>query len=193
MGVLLTLEDVLYLAPFRDLERDTVKLAKNLLRHLDNWEPKHLVSCWHAAATESDAMWRVYTGGRGEDAGVAVISALGNLVTAINELSGSEDYEFVDAHLVRYEEFVDTWEGDETPLLVKRPPFEHEREVRFLIEMTEAKQIGRLVSISLPTAIEKVIVSPFAAGWEVEAIQSVTKEYELDVLVEQSELYRTVG
>ena len=94
--------------------------------------------------------------------------------------------------MVRYVDYDKGWIPESNPLapfLYKRKSFEHEREVRAIIEpagMAALLEIegepppaaGRWVKISVPETIEKVVIAPDAPSWFLELVQQVTARYE---------------
>ncbi len=86
------------------------------------------VSCWHESSTESAALWQLYAP-RG--LGVAVTSTLVKLQAALGD-------RVVDAKRIDYRGHTAHKLGDDplTLLSIKRPEFQHEREVRFFTTLT---------------------------------------------------------
>ena len=95
------------------------------------------------------------------------------------------------------------------PFLHKRIGFKHEQEVRAIVteyiykkrEDSDGREDVKIVDSSKDVCdvgihydidpadlIQEVVVSPYAARWLLELTQSVSKRYDLDVPVRQSEL-----
>ncbi|WP_372014326.1 hypothetical protein [Pseudoxanthomonas sp. 10H] len=150
------------------------------------------ISCWHANQFESAAMWDLYAK---TDEAVAIETTYEKLAAA---LSG-------DAYLgvVRYIDYQTEWlpEGNTFyPFVHKRSSFEHEREVRAVIQdlPVENNQIavgrpndtsGRNVEVSLDSLIDTVHVSPTSPAWLMELVSNVAGRYGLKCTVRRSDLY----
>jgi hypothetical protein len=88
------------------------------------------ISCWHENDQESDAMWALYAQ---REAGIAVKSSVGRLVQAFAK--SSRDMEIAKVIYDTEGRASALTSDNYSPLLVKRPAFQHEHEVR-LIAMT---------------------------------------------------------
>ena len=161
-------------------EGSTLQFAYGLRKHV-------LCSCWYQAEQESMAMWDKYYM---PNSGIAIKTSMENLKNSlpdkfdffIGEIQYLEDHNKIGVlkkvsipNLVHY------------PYFYKRKPFEHEHEVRVLIEFQsllrnyfsdhgineipfqqELCEIGMLIEISLETLIgenSEVIISPYAEQW----------------------------
>jgi hypothetical protein len=162
------------------------------------WERQwSFINCWHMNEHESDAMWRLYA--RTTDA-VAIQSTYAKLHRVLPD----EAY----LGVVRYIDYNNEWmpEGNTFyPLVHKRKSFEHERELRALIQDVPYKpnpdgsgarvfnyiknaEGGRSVPIQLLELIENVYVAPTSPPWFYGVVKRTTERYEIDVPVEQSAL-----
>lgn len=157
------------------------------------------INCWHMNENESDAMWRIYA--RTSDA-VAIQSTFARLQRV---LSGRA---FIG--VVNYVDYETEWmpEGNLFyPFVHKRKSFEHERELRAVMQELPSMadpdetdsvigsripngEAGRGVSIQLPDLIERVYIAPTSPAWFQEIVRSVTAKYKLDAPVEQSAMDR---
>lgn len=152
-----------------------------------------LVSCWHGNDFESAAMWRLY--GREHD-GIAIRT---NFKSLSESLLGPED---VFIGKVRYVDFSQTFipEGNSMgPFLFKRMSFEHEREVRALMQdiplidgvanvAQPVRATGRYHETDLSKLIHEIVTSPFAQEWFEELVKSVANRYGLQAPVKRSSL-----
>jgi len=155
------------------------------------WERQWtFVNCWHVNEDESDAMWRAYT--RTSEA-VAIQSSYARLHRVLP--SGT----FVG--MVEYIDYQKDWmpEGNAFyRFMHKRKCFEHERELRALIQDLPTTgsgfnyilnpEAGRLIPVQIPELVERVFVAPTAPAWFRDLATSVTAKYGLDIPVEQSAL-----
>ncbi len=157
------------------------------------------INCWHMNESESDAMWRIYA--RTSDA-VAIQSTFARLQRV---LSG---HAYIG--VVKYIDYDTEWmpEGNTFfPFVHKRKSFEHERELRALMQELPSMpdpdrktvsainripngEAGRAVSVQVLELIEKVYIAPTSQAWFREIVKSVTSKYKIDVPVEQSALDR---
>ncbi len=153
-----------------------------------------LINCWHESPHESEAMWRLYSTG---DGGIAVKSNFRSLVNSIKCEEG------VLIGQVRYVDYEDTFipEGNMyLPYFYKRKSFEHEREIRAIIQTFPNDSSGNLdpsrdfsaggiyCDIDVSTLVDQVLIYPYAPDWYVELVVSVAKRYGLSVAVSRSSL-----
>ncbi len=142
------------------------------------------VSCWHEGEHESDAMWKLYSGG---GQGIAIESTVGQLRRALDI---AEDFQI---DRVRYMDF----ERDPIQkgyrhhrLFVKRKSFEHEKEVRGTILLQEEGK-GIPVRCNLDSLINRIHISPLVETFVKDAVEALCagKTHRLDKPVLQSSLY----
>jgi hypothetical protein len=162
------------------------------------WERQWtFINCWHMNEFESDAMWRLYT--RTTDA-VAIQSTYARL----HQVLPSSAY----LGVIEYIDYKTEWmpEGNAFyRFMHKRKSFEHERELRALIQVTPLKpdpggsagqtfeyientEAGRAVQVELVELIEKIYIAPTAASWFRDVVKSITAKYGIDLPVVQSAL-----
>jgi hypothetical protein len=153
------------------------------------------VSCWHESPWESAALWGQY----GNSGGIAIRSTIGRLKRACN----TDQQYFVGR--VRYLDYsqsdaVVNARNAFVPAFLKRSSFEHEREVRVLVDGTPLDDIKCIVDWSsvkeyqeLPAVLEELIesvwISPECPLWQVEPVKQLLHKFGLDVPVERSPLY----
>ncbi|KZY43603.1 hypothetical protein [Oleiphilus sp. HI0086] len=142
------------------------------------------VQCWHMNSHESDGMWKLY--GHIEEA-VAIKTKAIKLLRAIHR----------DYGLFIGKVFYVDYDNDlgfppvpspVEPFFYKRKSFEHEKEVRVLIQQLfephygrePLSEYGRNLSVDLELLIEEIVIAPFAPAWLFELMQSVVKRYGLD-------------
>lgn len=150
------------------------------------------ISCWHANDFESAAMWDLYAQ---SDAAVAIETTYGRLAAALPE--------DVFLGIVRYIDYQKDWlpEGNTFyPFMHKRKSFEHEREVRAVIQdlqgvsdlFKSGKQPidgGRSVTVDLNAMVDVIRVSPASPEWLVKLVANVAAKYGLQCAVKSSDLY----
>jgi hypothetical protein len=153
---------------------------------------KYGVCCWHKNQVESVAMWKLYTEGKD---GVALQTTIGRLKECL-----SEEARPIYVASVRYGYEAIEGASDEPDLLLpiatKRRSFEHESEVRLILEVVSDLEpatslSGTVVGIDLNTLIEKIVVSPDYPDWAIPSLQASVNAAGLAVQVEKSDLLRS--
>ena len=155
-----------------------------------------LINCWHENAHESEAMWRLYAR---ETDGIAIktdFDSFKNSFTCSEDiLIGSVNYVDYDSHFIP--------EGNAFyPYLHKRNGFEHEKEIRAIVQEIPPKgqgvdysrdicDIGKYYEVDLPVLIQEVVVAPFAPDWFLELVKSVTFRHTREFPVVKSTLVDT--
>ena len=150
------------------------------------------VNCWHANVYESAAMWSLYSA---TDDSVAIETTFDKLTNVLPDR--------VVLGYVNYIDYDTEWlpEGNMLyPFTHKRKSFEHEKEVRAIIQELPPSDgsvdlgvyNGKLVeevSVSLNDLITVIHVSPSASPWFVDMVRDVSKKYNISANVQQSSLY----
>jgi hypothetical protein len=153
------------------------------------------INCWSASRHESAAMWALYCR---DGAGIAIRTTFESLSRAFDGCQRDimisrvtyVDYEvqaIPDNHLL-------------APFLHKRRSFEHEKEVRALIQRMPDPTLpktpspfgsgGANVAVDLETLVESIYVSPTAPGWYSDLVREVSQRYGVSAEVRQSSLTR---
>ena len=150
------------------------------------------ISCWHLNEFESAGMWSLYS--KSNEA----ICIQSNFKT-LRDFLGEE----IKIGIVRYVDYEKEWIPEKNilaPFLYKRKSFEHEREIRAIINklnISDYKEIklvneetpeGVWIHISLKKIIQNVYVSPNSSNWFFDLVQSVVSVYNLNVPVLRSSL-----
>ncbi|MHB1083693.1 MAG: hypothetical protein ACYCZA_02485 [Thiobacillus sp.] len=89
---------------------------------------------------------------------------------------------------VQYIDLKKNYAGVNDAFWRKRKSFEHEREVRAVVQDFNCKEQGKVLSCNLGQLIEEVFVSPKAPAWFAELVTDINKKYGLQVAVSTSEL-----
>lgn len=141
--------------------------------HLE-FRRRHVVNCWHINSNESDAMWRLYLK---SNEGVAIQTTAKRLMSALANIAAE-----VDISKVRYIDYdKDCFHHARNydhrsynlfmPLVHKRNEFVHERELRLIHEVDDARlkkdywttqefEQGMFIEIDLGVLIDKIILPP---------------------------------
>ena len=165
-----------------------------------------LVSCWHENEYESDAMWKLYSGA--ED-GIAIKT---DLEALSGNLIGERCVPVKKVTYVDYDTSTINPMDTLAPFIHKRKGFEHENEVRALIveaasgqpvagaasgfatlesileNPPEPYKVGTYQEVNIPKLIREVVVTPFAADWFVELVQTAAETLKLHAPVRRSSL-----
>ena len=146
-----------------------------------------LVNCWHESEFESDAMWKIFVGGKN---GVALKTTFSSLSKSFRctepILIGRVSYKDYETDLISLQNVL-------FPFFHKRNSFSHEREVRALTTdlspgATENYRVGGYFEVDLTTLIQEIRIAPDVDEWFVELIHSVAKQYAMDVPIGKSKL-----
>ena len=169
--------------------------GRELIKHsLDGRPQYYAINCWHMNEHESAAMWNIYLK---SDTGIAIQSTYKKLRDAI---IGDERVYLGLVKYIDYErEQIEVANNLFSPFLFKRKSFEHEKEVRALIEKspTECNDIGVYqdtivngvkIRVDIEMLIENIYVSPSAPEWFSELVRTVVKRYGYNFNVKQSKL-----
>lgn len=152
---------------------------------LSGYRTKVFVNCWYCAPHESAAMWTGYA-----DGGVAIRSTFGQLERALPRTYEHAIY----AGSVRY---IDYATGDIPlgngwpPFMHKRLEFEHEREVRVVVN-THSREVpaplGLCVNVDLRELVTAVFVAP-SPDWLTSVLRDVLDRMDLTFEVRTSPLW----
>lgn len=157
------------------------------------------INCWHCAAYESDAMWKLYAADR---KGVAIRTTAARLQAALQPFRLSPEYgeekpywgkiRYVDLHAERLQV------GMERRFFYKHRAFEWEREFRVIISLRMAEEFGVRVpdnGIYVPfhptELIESVYLGPELPGEDRKSVIDACTRTSLDERVLTSTLLGT--
>jgi hypothetical protein len=139
-------------------------------------------------------MWKLY--GEAKDA-VAIETDYGTLASVL------PDYAHIG--LVKYIDYEREWLPEWNtfyPFMHKRKSFEHEREVRVVIQehaRTESGEfglshdlanplLGVAIDIDVSRLVKRIYVSPTASPWFLDVVEATCKEFSFDFEVKKSNL-----
>ncbi len=140
------------------------------------------ISCWHENAHESEAMWRLYSSFLPN--AVAIRTTPQRMYRAL----GRDP--FIAIGRVQYIDFNKRYAGVNDSFWRKRLSYEHEKEVRALIQDFHTEDAGILKPCDLGELIESVHVSPKAQDWFIRLVADINTRYGLNVGVNPSELLK---
>lgn len=180
---------------YRPISAVKVKISSSDAETLSNIYkasiPLTLINCWHESPHESEAMWKLYSR---ETDGIAIKTDFGSLMdcfkTDYRWMPGRVNY--ID-HETSYPATGSLW----APFFHKRKSFEHEHEVRIVIQDIPEKfpfdfapvyDDGNYFEVDLSILIHDVVVAPYAPEWLLELVKSVATRYNLEASVLKSRL-----
>jgi len=161
------------------------KIGRNNLYKIRSINRNYTYICsWHMNKYESAAMWQIYKNG---DFCVAIQSTVGKLIKSLSQ--AKEDIQIGKVKYLDYNKDEINWMNIFNIALCKRKSFEFERELRAIILNPLPKaNVGISTKVDLNILIEKVFVAPQLPNWQVDLIEKILKKYDLNCLLEQSEL-----
>jgi len=171
-----------------------------LLKH-GSWASRQMVrlyyvNCWRLQPGESDALWRIYTGG--PSGGIAIRTTYRQLVEELPETDYIGEIQYLDYGSEAFDpHYIANF------LMHKRLQFSHEREVRIVrtvetasfqdqsvAEMRDRLPIGVDVPVDLSKVVQAVVVSPYAPEWHLELVRGLVKAHGFEFPVVLSEMAR---
>lgn len=149
---------------------------------------KIAISCWHLSKHESAAMWKLY--GKGDET-VCITTKFSKLRNQL--ITGAQ------VGVVKYVDFNTTWVPENNPYypyMYKRKSFEHEKEVRAIIDMDKIKQEDLLLrnqrgyknKVNLNVLVDEVYVAPDASDWFFDLVKKIISHYGIKANVIRSQL-----
>ncbi len=151
------------------------------------------INCWHRNERESAAMWSLYLK---SDEGIAVTSTYARLCDSVRESSSRVFIGTVSYIDYETEAFADTGNMF-SPYLHKRKSFEHEKELRAVVQVdvTDSKQEsepwserGVAIRADLDTLVEAVYIAPSAPEWFASIISATIAQFGRSFRVVHSDL-----
>jgi hypothetical protein len=179
---------------YKDMDQDQrIRMFEHIGRFAKWSREWTYMSCWHANELESAAMWDLYA--RHGEAVVAIETTYDKLVAVLPEN--------VYVGLIRYIDYQTEWMPESNlfyPYVHKRKSFEHEREVRGLIQELPHKdgkidvdkrndKTGLAIGVSLGSFVKTIHLSPISPLWLADLVSRVVEKYEVHCEVRKSDLY----
>lgn len=163
------------------VEREAARLLKEFSTISELERRRTFVSCWHANAVESEALWRLYC--PPPMMGVAIRTDARLLIEAL----GSDPQ--IKLGRVQYVDFCKGFAGFHDLIFWKRKSLSYETEVRAVIKRFDAQvNMGLSVSVDIEKLLISVVPSPFASDWFASLVESTMRRYGVDSSVSRSEL-----
>ena len=163
----------------------------------------HSLSCWHENSHESDAMWALYAQ---RNAGIAIKSTVRRVLDAF--AASPRIMRIAKINYDSQSSLSAMTSGNYDSLLVKRPAFHHENEIRIIagtydgyeapewtqenqrynIDLTKIVPPGVYIDCDLHSLIEEVVISPLTPTYGCEAIENIAKTLMPSISVRRSNL-----
>ena len=159
--------------------------AKRLLEQLDTIGSSQLqetfINCWHENEYESEAMWKLYTSSL--DQGIAIKTTYKKLYNSLGRNPS------IHIGRINYIDFRNNFADINDSFWFKRKSFEHEKEVRAILQDREAKNgFGKLVPVDLDILIDEVYVSPTSQAWFKDIVSDILLKYDIKKKVIESSM-----
>lgn len=141
------------------------------------------INSWHVNTHESAAMWKLYAQ---TNEAVCIQSTYSNLRNALPQIFKISEMNYVDytsSYIPEYHPLA--------PFVFKRKSFEHEHELRAIVDMEEAdpelyeligiepSQYGVYKAVNINNLIQSVYVAPESPDWFYELVKNVCNTYKL--------------
>lgn len=161
------------------------------------WQKKWIyINCWHMNDYESAAMWKLY--GRNE-ASIAIQSTYARLKKDLLQGEFSKNIHFGFVNYIDYKKDCIPDDNLLWPLFHKRRSFEHERELRVLIDESDKNHYlivgkksnpkeGVYVQVDVEQLATAIYVSPTSPPWFFNLVDKVTSTYGYNIKILQSSL-----
>lgn len=178
---------------YKDMPKEQLDTMLTTMSNFSRWvRGWTYINCWHANEHESAAMWKLYAQ---TNEAVAIETDYQQLATVLPEN--------VYLGLVNYINYETDWlpEGNGFyPFTHKRTSFEHEMEVRAVVQDLPTTETGIQmntinpltgiqVDIDVASLVKCVHVSPTSPDWFHNIVQETSKKFEFAFDVKRSNLY----
>jgi hypothetical protein len=163
------------------VEQEAARLLRDFSIIGERDRRRSFVSCWHANASESEALWRLYC--PPPMMGVAIRTTARLLITALG------DDPQLKLGRVQYVDFRKAFAGFYDRIYWKRKSLSHEAEVRAVVQHFDMQEdFGLAMPVDVQKLLLSVVPSPFAPGWFTSLVGSTMRRFDVDSTVNQSEL-----
>ncbi len=171
-------------------------MPENTLKQMSSFREKlrfhTFLNCWHINEVESDAMWKIYVK---NNAGIVIQSTYKRLVDVLNK---NEQIYVGGVKYVDYDIEVIPENNTFWPYVHKQKSFEHEHELRAVIQHIPSLKkgidinipgpLGINESVDLEKLIETIFIAPTSPDWFNNLVHSMLKKYSLSKKVFFSKL-----
>lgn len=176
-------------------ERIPSSIFKNISEYRMFLPKCTIINCWHLNEYESAAMWKLYLK---SNEGIAIQSTFDRLKNCFVD----EEYEILigEVDYIDYERELISNYLDIDPFVYKRKSFEHEKELRAIVQTFYHNKNGSInykksrfddgayIKVDLNTLIDKIYIAPTSPKWIYKLTKSTVKKCGLDKQILQSSL-----
>ena len=163
------------------VEREAARLLREISIVAELDRRRTFVSCWHANAGKSEALWRLYC--PPPMMGVAIQTDARLLTDAL----GNDPQ--IKLGRVQYVNFRKGFAGFHDRIYWKRRSLSHETEVRAVIQRLDVQEdVGLASSVDTHKLLLSVVPSPFAPAWFASLVELTMRRFGIDLNVARSEL-----
>ena len=163
--------------------------AGEIVRNLRKWV---YVSCWHQNDQESAAMWKLYSK---TNESVCIQTTYDKLRKLLDNS--------VEIGKVRYADYQKEWIPESHPLapfFYKRLSFEHEKEIRAVINLADLSDLSSIgikkepiekgiwKYLNLNQLIERIYIAPNSPNWFAQLVENIVKKYGIEKEIIKSHL-----
>lgn len=152
------------------------------------------LNCWHISEYESEAMWNLYSH---LHLGIAIRTTVESLIKSINK--EERFHVFIGKiNYLDYEKDKFDYGNIFCYFLNKRKSFEHEKEVRAIVDLgienpiSKANELhydeGLYIKVNVNQLIESIYLAPYSPDWFVELVDSIKIRYGYNFDVRKSML-----
>lgn len=161
----------------------------------NNLKKSTYINCWHKNEHESAAMWELYSK---TPESIAIETTYNKLINSIIIDSNINIY-ISEVLYLDYSKEKNSFDSTISPFIFKRKSFEHEKEIRLILQTTYMKKeyinilnnynsSGKYIDINLNLLIKKIHLSPTSPFWFEKLIKDILKKYNLNIPVKKSTL-----
>ena len=166
--------------PDEEVEREAARLLKEFSDSAALDRELLFVSCWHASAGESEALWRLYC--PPPTAGLAIQTTAERLIRAVGDAP-------IKIGKVQYIDFAKEFAGIHERIFFKRKSLNHETEVRLVVRALHSTgEIGKSVRVDLESLAATVVPSPFAPRWFTRVLEATLRQFGVTAPIRPSEI-----
>ena len=135
------------------------------------------VSCWHWNDFESEAMWKLYSSGKGN--AIAIQTSFGALKEELGDTATIKPVHYID--------FSSSFSNINELYLYKRKAFEYEHEVRAVIHDFKSKDASGIEKeVDINKLVSNVYLSPYSPDWYKEIVEELVARFGYKIKVHKS-------
>lgn len=162
-----------------EIDHEAERLLEDLSSSGEKSRERVFINCWHENFVESEAMWKLYS--KDITNAICIQTTYESLYFALGRNPA------ISIGRVNYINFSNHYAPINDSYWYKRKAFEHEKEVRAIINSRE-KSCGLIVPIDIDLLLNNIYISPSAPEWFVDVVKEINEKYKVMAPVLQSTL-----